>query len=206
MPDDDAKRRAEHALAITDLGDWSILVDGIADDLDDVYADGLSEGLKLTDMGVDLDRVNQRAVDWARNSAASLVIQIESNTRDMLRTTVASAIEEGWSAARLADEIAKSPAFDDDRAMLIARTEIIAANNQGNLRGYRDAAATGVRVQKEWLTANDDMVSPECEENGDEGSIDLDDVFPSGDSEPPAHPNCRCSVSPVLLDEEDETE
>lgn len=203
MPDDDAKRRAEHALAVTDLGDWSILIDGIADDLDDVYADGLTEGLKLTGMGIDLDRVNQRAVDWAKQSAASLVTQIESNTRDMLRATVASAIEEGWSAVRLAEEIAKSPAFDDDRAMLIARTEIIAANNQGNMRGYRNAAETGVRVMKEWLDFDAD---DECSDNADDGPIDLDDVFSSGDSEPPAHPNCRCSVAPYLPDEDDEEE
>lgn len=206
MPDDDALRRAEEWLSTVDLGDWEIIVEDVADELDDVYASGLAEGLRLTNMGVDLDQVNERAVTWARQSAASLVRMIEPTTRDMLRTTVANALTEGWSAARLADEIAKSPAFDDDRAMTIARSELIAAENQGNMQGYRDAASTGVRVMKEWETAGDDAVSEDCEENESVGPIDLDDDFPSGDSEPPAHPNCRCAVVPYLPDEEESEE
>jgi SPP1 gp7 family putative phage head morphogenesis protein len=206
MPDDATNHRAERTLRDVTLGDWSVLIDGVADDLNDVYASGLSEGLRLTGMGVDLDRVNTRAVDWARTSAASLVTQIEENTRDMLRSTVATGIEKGWSAKRLAEEIAQSPAFGDDRAMLIARTEIIRANNQGNAAGYKDAKASGVNVMKEWMTAGDDLVSEGCQDNEDEGPIDLEDDFPSGDSEPPAHPNCRCALVPHLPDESSDEE
>lgn len=206
MPDEDSERRADQVLAATDLGDWSIIVDDVADDLDDVYAAGLTEGLKLTGMGVSVDQVNQRALAWAKQSAASLVTQIESNTRDMLRSTIASAIEEGWSAARTADEISKSPAFSPDRAMTIARTERIASHAQGALQGYRDAAATGVRVQKTWDTAQDELVSPECEDNEADGPIDLDDVFSSGADAPPEHPNCRCNLGVYLPDEEGEEE
>jgi hypothetical protein len=35
---------------------------------------------------------------------------------------------------------------------------------------------------------------PVCVENADEGEIDMDGLFPSGDAEPPAHPNCTCTV------------
>jgi hypothetical protein len=191
-------RRADRLLAGVDLGDWSILIQDVADELDDVYGSGLTEGLRLTDMSVSVEQMNERARSWAHDRAASLVTMIEGNTRDMLRTTVVSAIEEGWSAAKLADEIVKSPAFDEDRAMTIARTEIIAANNAGNLRGYKDARDSGVKMMKEWITAGDDLVSEGCQENEDAGPIDLDDDFPSGDDAPPAHPSCRCSITPYL--------
>jgi len=202
MPDDAASRRAERLLADISLGDWSVLIRPVADELDDVYASGLTEGLRLTDVGVNVEQVNERAVAWAKEHAASLVTMVEDNTKDKLTATVVMAEEEGWSAARLAEEIAKSPAFSIDRAKMIARTEIVAANNAGNMDGYREAKSQGVHVMKEWLTAGDDLVSEGCQENEDAGPIEMDEDFPSGDDAPPAHPACRCSVSPVLSDEE----
>lgn len=202
-PDDLPHHRAAAILTQTDLGDWSELIDPTADDLAEIYAAGLSEGLPLVGIGVDLDQVNERSVEWARERAASLVTQIEENTRDMLRDTVAQAVEEGWSADELATEIAASVGFSDDRATAIARTEIVAANNQGNLAAYKDAEAQGITVQKEWLTAGDDLVSEECQANEDQGPIPVDDDFDSGDDSPPLHPNCRCTIAPVLGDEAD---
>jgi SPP1 gp7 family putative phage head morphogenesis protein len=157
----------------------------------------------LVGLGVDLDQANRRSVEWARDRAASLITQIEENTRDMLRDTVAQAIEEGWSSDELAHEIAGSIGFSDERAQTIARTETIAANNQGNLAAYKDAAAQGIALMKEWLTAGDDLVSEECQANEDQGPIPLDDDFDSGDDAPPLHPNCRCAVAPVVSDESD---
>lgn len=125
MPDDDARRKADEALAAVDLGDWSVLLDDTADDLREIYGDGLAEGLRLTDMGVDLDQVNERALNWAREHAAALVTQIEENTRDMIRDTVAEGIEQGWSTDQLAAELQASAGFDEDRARVIARTECL---------------------------------------------------------------------------------
>ena len=199
MADDDIEQEAAEILQLISLGDWSILVDDIAADLDDVYADGLAEGLRLTDMDVDVEHVHERAVAWAREQAASLVTMIEDNTRDLLLSTVVQALEERWSTVQLADEIADSAGFSDARSEMIARTEVLAAHNQGNLQGYRDAAQAGVRVMKQWLSDNDD----ECGDNSDEGPIELDEDFPSGDDAPPAHPNCRCSLAPYLPEEEE---
>jgi SPP1 gp7 family putative phage head morphogenesis protein len=202
-PDDIAHARAAAILAQIDLGNWEVLIDPTADDLAEIYGDGLTTGLPLVGMGVDLEQVNDRSVEWAKDRAASLVTQIEENTRDMLRDTVAQAVEEGWGAPELAANISESIGFSADRASMIARTEIIAANNQGNLAAYKDAAAQGIPVLKEWLTAGDDLVSEECQANEDQGPIPLDDDFDSGDDSPPLHPNCRCSISPVLGDETD---
>ena len=55
----------------------------------------------------------------------------------MMRATIAQAIEEGWGAVELADHLKESPGFSEARAMTIARTEVIRANNQGNLDAYK---------------------------------------------------------------------
>lgn len=52
--------------------------------------------------------------------------------------------------------------------------------------------AKGEGPQKRWITSDDPCVV--CQENADAGWIDEGDSFPSGDDEPPAHPNCECEL------------
>ena len=223
MPSHDAEIASGQAAAILqgiDLGDWAVLIDPTADDLASVFGDASraamplvgfasgnetrndarrAMGLDPVDGGDDVPAIigftNDRAVEWARNRAADLVTQIEENTRDMLRTTVTQAIQEGWGAKELARHIEDSPGFSPYRSEMIARTEVIRANNQGNLAVYKE---TGVATGKEWLTAGDDLVEEICQDNQDQGPIGIDDDFDSGDDAPPAHTNCRCSLIPVI--------
>jgi SPP1 gp7 family putative phage head morphogenesis protein len=109
----------------------------------------------------------------------------------MLRTDVADALANGWTNAELASKLEQNYAFSPERAMTIARTETIRASNTGTLIGFKES---GVVLKKEWSTAQDDLVSEDCTENEDEGPIDLDAAFSSGDDAPPAHPNCRCAL------------
>ena len=37
-----------------------------------------------------------------------------------------------------------------------------------------------------------------CVENAEAGTIGIDENFPSGDEAPPYHPNCFCTLVPVL--------
>lgn len=73
------------------------------------------------------------------------------------------------------------------------------AHSQGALIGYEQAAANGVKVMKGWSTSGDNPCQ-DCQDNEDEGSIPLGQDFQSGDDAPPAHPNCRCVIVPVVLD------
>jgi hypothetical protein len=68
-----------------------------------------------------------------------------------------------------------------------------------------EAIAAGIRkaitvtlYEKLWLT--DGKPCEICEENSIAGWIPIDKTFPSGDWEPKAHPNCKCSleVRPVV--------
>lgn len=171
----------------------------LAEELSDIYrssgAAGLAQlGVKLR--GELVDQVNDRAVDWAEGNAADLVTAISDATRDMLRNTIAAGMQDNLSAEDIADNIAEGYAFSEERAMLIATTEIASANSEGALAGYEEAANEGISVKKSWLILDD--ACEDCQENADAGAIDLDEQFPTGDDAPPAHPNCRCVLVPEV--------
>jgi SPP1 gp7 family putative phage head morphogenesis protein len=213
----------EHILNEIDFTGWAVLVGEVEPLLEAIVADGSIAA--LVSIGFDTSTnpavgevLNQAAADYAGDRAAELVGMrydelgrlvenpnaewaITKGTRDGLRQYVTDAIEQGWSNDKLAGQIQDSYAFSDERAMMIARTETNMASNQGSLNGYK---ASGVVDGKQWLTAEDDLVSEECEDNGNAGPngdgvlLDFDEEYPSGDTAPPAHPNCRCALAPYI--------
>jgi hypothetical protein len=64
--------------------------------------------------------------------------------------------------------------------------------------GMMEAKAAGVEIRKEWDATLEPC--PVCEENMLAGPIELDGIFPSGDTAPLAHPNCRCVLVGVTSD------
>jgi SPP1 gp7 family putative phage head morphogenesis protein len=160
----------------------------------------LQEQEDEADIGVSVDLVNERAAEWAATRAAALVTDISDNTRDMLQSAVADAIEQGMGSRELAERISGSLGFSEARAETIARTELIRASNAAALEAFKQS---GVVDGKSWLTAGDDQVEEDCEMNEADGVIPLDDDFSSGDDSPPSHPNCRCALQAEFLDEEE---
>jgi len=82
---------------------------------------------------------------------------------------------------------------DPERALTIAQTEMSRAVGIASREMYQDS---GVELV-EWLTADP---CDECQENSDVSPISIDATFPSGDTEPPAHPNCVCDIAPYVVD------
>ncbi len=201
--------------------DWVVLVGEIEPILEALAKDGGMAALAQIGIKDDTDIVNltnEQAVAWAKDRAAEWVgmkrdddgnlqpnpnenWQIDESTREMLNSTVAQAIDEGWSNERLAQEIEDSQGFSPERAEMIARTETAFADVAGNMEAYR---ASGQVAQKQWITGADC-----CEDCAalDGEIVDLDDNFPNdGGDGPPLHPNCRCDVLPVLTDESNNEE
>lgn len=91
------------------------------------------------------------------------------------------------------------------RAMTIARTEIIASQNTGTLVGWLQAADQGyldlTQAYKEWVVGPDGWagiaVCEVCMELGGQ-TVPVLSVFSNGEATPPAHPNCRCSMSLIV--------
>lgn len=208
--------RILHALNLTGFAE-------IVGDLDDAITEITKDGAyqALVQIGIAenneamVNQVNEKAVVWAKDRAAEMVGKkwindelvdnpneswtIEESTREMLRADVADAIDQGWSNDTLAENLTESYAFSDDRAEMIARTETAFADVQGNVISYRES---GLVSGKEWITAEDDLVSDDCQANADEGEIPFEQAFESGADFPPEHPNCRCDVIPVLIEDE----
>jgi hypothetical protein len=171
----------------------------------------------LVDQVNDLvDQVNEAAVAIARDRAAELVGMrvledgsvvenpnaawaITDSTRDAIRNAIADGLADNVGRDAIIDSIGDLAGFGEDRATVVAETEIARANSQSALEAYKGAASIGVDVKKEWLIAAID-VCPICLANAAEGPIDLDADFFSGDDATPAHPGCRCSLSPVVYD------
>ncbi len=80
----------------------------------------------------------------------------------------------------------------DNRADMIATTEIASAFNAGASALATEAKDQGIQVEKLWSAEPD--ACEECQANADQEWIDDDDTFDSGDDAPPAHPNCVCSL------------
>jgi SPP1 gp7 family putative phage head morphogenesis protein len=168
---------------------------------------------------VNFDVVNDAAVEWAEGRAAEMIgkkrvdgelvdnpdarWRIDDTTREAIKSLTRDALEQGWSADQFTKQIIDDSAFDYKRANTIARTETRLANSNGTIDAWREVG----RVEKKgWSTAEDDKVEEVCQANAEAGDIPLDDVFPSGDSAPPAHPNCRCViVGTTYANDEDES-
>lgn len=208
----------EAILAGIDFKGWTVLAGDVAPIVDEIVRDGAYAALTQVHIDATADKavanvVNDYALAYAESRSANMVgmrrdelgrlvpnpnahWQITEGTREHLRADVRAAIEQGLSNDALSAKIAESYGFSKARATVIARTETIRASNEGALAGYK---ASGVVDGKEWLTAEDDKVTPECAENGAAGVLPLDGAFPSGDQCPPTHPNCRCTISPVVV-------
>ena len=204
----------DELIAAMDAATPKSLIDEIASVLIDMGEDGaktalLQVGLDASKGGI-LSQVNELAVDYARNRAASMVgkkydsagnlvdnpdatYRLDEGTRELVRAEVKTAIEEGVSNDVLADRLSSNYGFSEGRADMIARTEITFADVQGNLAAY---AESGVVGGKQWLAS--DGCCDNCKAL-DGVVVALDEDFPDdGGDGPPLHPNCECDVLPVL--------
>lgn len=200
-----------------DFGEWSGLSDVVEPIIRRAAEDGAVAALLqvMPDPAIGMvTNIRSRAVKWAHDRAAEMVgmkwvggeliqnpaaeWQITEGTREMIRAQVVEAMRNGDSVQELAGRLKESHAFSNTRARTIARTETAMADNMGNLIGWEE---TGLVAGKRWITAEDDKVSAICNTNGDMGVIGLHEHFAHGGMTPPAHPNCRCTVVPVLADD-----
>jgi len=143
------------------------------------------------------------AVEYAETRAAQLVSRIDETTRNQLRTLIANAQKEGWSADRLAGAVHDMGGFGPVRAEMIARTELAASSIRGNLAAWTAAAnRLGLGIRKRVILGINEQHCAACEDAVREGAIPLSDSWGVGFA-PPFHPRCGCDLVPeVIRDEE----
>lgn len=151
---------------------------------------------------VDWSLVNDAAVQWAKAQAATLVSQINDTTRQNLATAIGEYVNTpGANLQDLMDDIQMAMPANDARAELIAQTEITRAYAQGNLAAWQGA---GILKAKRWNTNNDGLVCDICAPLN-RLVIGIDEQFDTSEDlldAPPAHPGCRCWLTPVVRDED----
>lgn len=182
-----------------------------------LYADGYTLGAKVSKArlaGLRKDATpSVGIVDWSTwkpgsESAAALVRprgglesllatrkitvsdEIVHTKLDRIGTALATGLEKGFTAketAKMIDAIIDDP----QQALMIAQTETSRAMSVAARDSYEKA---GIE-QVEWLVAEG---CDECQENADASPIGIGDTFPTGDTEPPAHPNCMCALAPYF--------
>lgn len=114
-----------------------------------------------------------------------------STTLNDLGNALGEAVAVGMSARQAAKHIRKTLAHPS-RALMIAITESNRAMTFAAMDRYQDFGITQTR----WLVFDPCDI---CAKNA--GQIaDMGTPFPSNDLRPPAHPNCRCTIAPVLPD------
>jgi hypothetical protein len=118
---------------------------------------------------------------------------VASHRRDLI---------ESGSSRRAANASAKAYAekLRGKRALLIARTETIAASTNGQLAAWDAAVKAGLlssRSRKVWITADDDRRCRFCAAMDGKTAL-VGGAFQGGrfgvTQGPPLHPNCRCAV------------
>jgi hypothetical protein len=151
---------------------------------------------------------NPEAAAAAARHAGSKVAGIDSTTRYRIRAMVSQSRLSGWDSRKLATTLrnANLPTtyrpMDTpsplrhirDRAHLIAVTETSYAYESGQRLSAKASQDAGLQMVKAWLTVGYGAVDDVCAWNEVQGEVPFYDAFSSGDTEPPAHPGCRCTV------------
>ncbi len=148
------------------------------------------------------------------NRRTGAINTVNNTTLKAIRNKLGKGIEAGESVTKVRKRLVKYFDGDDirNRTELIARTETNWAYYEGAVDGYKQS---GVVKAKEWLTAQDDRLCEFCEPmNGRIVGID-NSWFKTGENfegneggklsfsyedigHPPLHPQCRCTIIPVL--------
>jgi hypothetical protein len=179
---------------------------------------GLSQGASLLPSGsLDLGLLSGKASEFVVEATNRAAIRMARSVSDSLAERVANIIRVGIEETATGTDVIgllEEAGFDENRAQTIARTESARAYTDGQNAAWE---ASGVVKGKTWLVSPFacEFCEAAAKEFG-EKSVGVKDAFyergatitgASGatmaldfddTSGPPLHPNCRCSLLPVI--------
>lgn len=141
------------------------------------------------------DLQNEDIIQSVKATGSAVLSGVDETTAQWVTDQIVSGRAAGLSNAEIADQIrTQIPQTYDGRAERVVRTETARMVGESE----NQTATKNGASHKEWSTVGDRGVCPICQGNEDVGLIGLDESFPSGDKQEPAHPNCRCLVEYIF--------
>jgi len=189
----DLKASIKHAVTVNLEAGATLTSDPSRSDVEE-WADGIAAAAEgagrviSADLGIEtaLEKSKAYATSYLRDKGfQKLAADIDDTTRERIADAVADVYAGGGSYADAVKAIEDSfDAMTETRANTIATTELADVYNSAML----DSAKEAGDMQKTWNAEGPDPCE-ECIANEDQGPLDLDEDFQSGDDAPPAHPN-----------------
>jgi len=190
------------------------------------YAQGWQEGrARLRTVGVSIGSqleveeilqvpVAERDLRRLYTRAYENLESVTDDTAEPVRNTLTEGFAKGWNPRKTARELDQAvEGLQRSRAETLARTETVNAYTDSTVSRYKRAGVDTVQ-HGEWADANDSRVCPICKQlDGREiplsGINDETFTFEPDDDEPdwlageypvkpPAHPNGRCVIMPII--------
>lgn len=160
-----------------------------------LLAESASAGISGVPLLFNRELANEQAAVWAAQYTDDLLDTLGTSQQRVVGSVLEDWIKQpGADLGQLAQALQAN--FSVDRADLIAVTEVTRAYANGNKIAYSEAGVTHWR----WRTNRDALTCPVC------GPLN-NQVFAIGAvignfrgvpfTEPPAHPECRCWMTPV---------
>lgn len=190
------------------------------------YAKGVRHAdAALNAEGVTVPEQELRAVFNAGVHQDSLALLFTRNfdelqgITEVMNQQISRELSQGFARGIGPDDMARNitdrvDAIGKTRATVLARTEVVRSHSTATLNRFEQFGVGEVTVQAEWTTAGDRRVCPICQslegrtmtveearsetfefDAGEDQSPSLSGTYPI---QPPAHPQCRCALLPVV--------
>lgn len=146
-------------------------------------------------VGTNFTMTTDAVKDYLKNRPFDFSFEMNKTTNDMLGKTLAEGVDAGEGIPELRKRVEELfDGMEKYRSERIARSEVIRASNFAATEAFDQS---GVVDEVQWLATPDDRIDSECADL-DGQTIKLGSSFASGVEYPPLHPNCRCTVVPVI--------
>lgn len=139
-------------------------------------------------------------LQFIRDSTQFLAQNKFNQIRERIREIIIEALHKGEGVHSVAKSIKHEYSIQYTRAENIARTEGMKGFNTGRRKGYEKS---GLVKGKQWIVTYDDRLCPICRPMANK-TAGLKDYFVTNEGlrvlEPPVHPQCRCTITPILFE------
>lgn len=177
------------------LTEWQTLTAKITFDIGiETLERAASQTASRYDLPADFKLEHSGAISILQSRANATAKSVVDSTRSQAQSIIAEQLKKGdVTLDKIRKQLVEQLNMDTEwKAQRLARTEVLSAYSEGSMLIYKQSDNV---TQLKWLSVSD--ACEICRPNNNV-IIDKSGVFPSGHSNTPAHPNCRCEVIPYF--------